>query len=365
MLYLYLLITLILLYIVLINPKGNMIIKSLVFGLLFGIIAYNFIPHKDYDLMRHHLFIIDFIKNDNFNYLITKIHLHQYELIPTIYSYLIAKLNNINLSQFFIVTLGYSTMYYLVSDYAKKMNLNKWYFIPILLFTIFGFYVLYFISGLYFYIAVILFSLAVYLDYQKDTNKIIVYLLYFLTLFIHDSLLFPMAILILYKLFKNRINVISIIIISFVIYFSYDILSFLVLNKLTFLEPIVRMYNAYMLNQDYMRRLYSNHIFFIEISKIITVLIFSLISSIKGIKNKVNYLLILLSLSTIFMITKSIVMIRFAMIIQLIGIVPMIDYFKSSNNKKYKIIFYLILVTLSIYYLIYFIYTIRGQTFNF
>lgn len=363
---LYILISIILIYMVFVDPKKNTILKSIIFGLFFGIIAYIFIPRSDYDLSRHQLYVKSFMNSGGLNYLIYKIRFHEYELIPTIYSFIIAKFNNVNLTQFFVVSLGYGTMYYLVSDYSKRINMNNLFRIVILMFTIFGFYVLYFISGLYFYIGAIIFSLAFYLDYYKKSNRLTVYLLYFLTIFIHDSMLFPLGILALYKLFKSNINIISMLVISFLIFFSYTILFHLTYTySVDFLEPIFKMYSSYLSNGEYMIRLYRGNIFFIEISKIMVVLISTIILYVKENKNKYYNYIILMILSTLFMVTRSIVMIRFSMVIHLIGIVPLSNYFIEIKNKKNKLLMFVFLSVLSLYYLLYFIYILKQQTFNF
>ena len=234
------------------------------------------------------------------------------------------------------------------------------------MFTIFGFYVLYFISGLYVYIGAIIFSLTFYLDYYKKSNRLIVYLLYFLTIFIHDSMLFPLGILALYKLFKSNINIISMLVISFLIFFSYTILFHLAYTySVNFLEPIFKMYSSYLSNGEYMIRLYRGNIFFIEISKIMVIFISTIILYIKENKNKYYNFIILMILSTLFMVTRSIVMIRFSMVIQLIGIVPLSNYFIEMKNKKNKLLMFIFLSVLSLYYLLYFIYILKQQTFNF
>ena len=364
---LYLLLTLIILFIILVNPRNNTVIKSISFGVLFGIIAYNFVPQSNYDLARHHAFIDGFIRNKSIDNLILQINSQDYELLPVIYSYLIAILNNVNLAQFLIVSLGYGIMYYLVSDYSNDIKLKRIYYLPVLAFAIFGFYVLYFISGLYFYIGVILFALAFYLDYQKKIKKrIIVYLLYAMTLFIHDALFFPIGLLVLYKLFRNRINLFSIIIISTLTYFSYSILQYLSIHYFTeVLTRFVKLYEAYLQNGAYMKRLYSGNIFIVEFSKMITVLIFTTKLYIKDRENKVYHFIFLMSLSTLFMLSKSIVMIRFCMLIQLLGIIPIVDYFGKAENNKKKPILLVLFSMLCSYYFIFFIHTIIHETFIF
>ena len=81
-------------------------------------------------------------------------------------------------------------------------------------------------------------------------------------------------------------------------------------------------------------------------------------------RRQYNYIY-LLSFSSIFMLTKSIVMIRFCMLIQLLGIVPMIDYFKKQGNRNLKFVMFFYVVILAVYYFVYFVSVLQGENFYF
>ena len=128
------------------------IIYSILLGFMFGILAYYFNPPENYDLFRLKLIVSELV-NLNFNEVLTLTKVSDLEFIPMIYSYLISLTHNFNLLQFFVVTLGYSILFYMLYDYRKVSELDTLSFIAVVLFTIFGFNTLYFISGLYNYIA--------------------------------------------------------------------------------------------------------------------------------------------------------------------------------------------------------------------
>ncbi len=342
------------------NRKG--IFYSILIGLTLGIISYYFIPPIDYDLFRHHLVVEEFngLNFKNFFLIAKNIDL---EFIPKIYSYFISILGNNDLLQFFIVSLGYTILFYMLYDYRKQSCINNGLFIFITIFIIFGFNALYFISGLYCYIAMIIFSFGIYNEYIKCNNKIVSYILYILVLFIHNSLFFAFAIYLFYKLFKNKLNYKNIFICLLCLFFLNYFVGFL--NSIINLEIINKLnetYNHYLIRNDYMKKFYSGIIFFIEISKLLMILICIFLQKEKNKFSGVNGYIILLSICTILMIPKSIVMIRFIMIIQFLGIIPIFDYFSKVN--KNKILLLIIIIFLDLIYIGFFYRSFRNENFG-
>ncbi|MCI9585764.1 MAG: hypothetical protein HFH45_03935 [Bacilli bacterium] len=285
------------------------------------------------------------------------------EFIPLLYSYIIATIQNIDLLQFFVVTTGYSILLYLLYDYRKITNISFIPFLGIVLFTIFGFHALYFISGLYFYIAIIIFTLAFYYNYIKKGNTIIVYILYFISLFIHNAMFFPIAILIIYKIFKNQFNAKSILVCIFIFGLAGYILNFISSTiDIHILNSLTDTYNAYIKSDDQMHKYYSGNALYIEITKLIITILCILIQKERKKTSEINGFILLLSISTLIMIPQSIVMVRFIMLIQFIGIVPMIDCLK--NLTKNKLILLFIILALSSIYIYYFYHILSPENFG-
>lgn len=342
------------------NTRG--ILYSILIGTTLGLAAYYFVPPNDYDLYRHHLIVnsLSQIKFSKFLLISNKIDL---EILPLFYSYIISKIGNIDLLQFFVVSIGYSILFYLLYDYRKRTNLNNINFIVILLFTIFGFHALYFISGLYCYIAIIIFSLAFYNEYVRNGNKKISYLLYLSTLFIHNSMFFAVFILIVYKLFKDKINIKSLVICLGIVIFATYILQYLnSIIDFQILKTITNMYTNYIERNNSMKKFYSGTVLFIEVSKLIITLLCIFLQKERKKSKGINGFIILLSLCTILMIPRSRVMIRFVMLIQFLGIVPIMDYFKSKN--KNRIFIFTIITVLSMIYILYFYRLFYNQNFS-
>lgn len=344
--------------------KKYLFLKSLIFGLLFGIIAYNLIPRETYDILSHQKVVFIFMNSRSISTLKYVLATNELEFLPIIYSYFISFFNDIHLTQFIIVVLGYSIIFYLLIDYLSENNICKLYSISIMLFIVFGFYAINFMSGLYYYIGVIFFALAFYLDYyKKHFNKASAYILYIIAFLSHDTLLFPIALVIMFKFFRNKLNLKTIILVLLVIPFSYSILNYIYdVYQFSFLVPILKIYTAYLNNGLRMKKFYDGYVYYLEISKLIyTLVIVILIRKDESIKEFNNYLLILIA-STIMMMTKSIVMIRFVMLIHFIGIVPIVKYFKTRKNN---IIMYFSMFTLLLFYVIYFFHVMGEQSYNF
>ncbi len=332
------------------------ILYSLLIGFALGLIAYYFIPPFEYDLFRHHHAVIR-LSNLTFSTAISLYKTFELEIIPFLYSFIISKLNNIDLLQFFIVSIGYSILFYMLYDYRKKIEINDINFLIIVLFTIFGFLALNFISGLYCYIAIIVFAFALYNEYIKEKNKILSYILYVLTLFMHTSMFFPFAILVVYKIFKNKLNAKNLTICIACVIFAEYILLFLssVLN-VSFIDQINTMYRHYISRNGSMKKLYSGTVAFVEITKIIMTIICIVLQKERKKTEGINGYIILLTILTTLMLQKSIVMIRFAMLIQFLGIVPMADFLKvdlKEQDKMHKLIYFSI-VALCMIYIAYF-----------
>lgn len=334
------------------DKKKKSFTYALLMGLLLGIISYHFIPLSSYDLYRHHL-VCYTLKGKTFAYLLKNINNFDLELFPLLYTYIISMLKNINLQQFFVVTIGYTIIFSILYDYRKKENIKLIPFLIITCFTYFGFNALNFISGLWFYIALITLFLTLYLDYYCKWNKKIVYVLYIATLFMHTSMFFPIVILIIYKIMGNKFNLKSLMICGLIFMIPTFLLS--LLNSIvstSILSNIEWLINVYFDNNYLMQRFYSGNAFYIEMIKLfISLLFIFLLRKEKKFEN-IKGFIIILSVCTLIMMIKSIVMIRFIMLIQFLSIPFMIEYF--SDFKKRKIWMLFLLAVLTLYFGIFF-----------
>ena len=348
---------LIFLYIIDKDKKG--LFYSILIGVSLGIISYYYVPKEGYDLIKNHNMVL-MLQNMKFSDVVSISGSLDLEFIPVFYSYFISFFNNVDLLQFFVVSGGYSILFYMLYDYRKKVSIDNISFFIISLFIFFGFNTLYFISGLYCYLAFIIFSFVFYSEYVNNKNSLICSILYILLIFVHNSLLLPVAILFLMKLLKNKFNIK--IVISLVLLFvsTFYVLTYLntIINSAS-LQRVLMMYNVYTENNDHYKIYYSGIVFFIEISKLVMTLLCSLKNQKKDIT--INYIFSL-SLITILMMIKARLAIRYIMIIQFIGMVPIMNVLKEK--KKYRVIYLIVLVILTCIYMAYFIKMFSDQSFG-
>ncbi len=320
------------------KKKSTIIISSILLGILVGYVAFNFIPNPEFDLTRHQNVVNVFSKCSNFDDFaaVSEGFGSSLEIIPQVISYFVSRFNNPDLLQFICVAIGYSAIFYILSDSKKNANLGNKKFIPLFILMLFGQSTLYYFSGLYNYMAISLFALAFYLDYNKK-KKIPAYILYILLPFVHNSILFPLAFLMLYKICGNKFDRRFVIISIFSVLAVTNILSFMIDSiGITQLEHVRTVLGEYLSKNDSMQRFYSGSGLFIEILKAMFVMAVSFIAiKTKKDDNIAPYIFIFI-IVTLIMATNSIVIIRFASLALYLCIVPITELLsKKDTISKY------------------------------
>ena len=345
------------------SDKGSKgIVYSVLIGIVFGLFAYHFIPKPGYDLIKHQNIVLT-LQGMTLKNVFSISGRLDLEIIPILYSYIISFLPNINLLQFFVVSSGYGILLYMMYDYRKRTKLDSISFFIIVLFVLFGFNTLYFISGLYCYIAFIIFALVFYNEYVLKKYKSFSIIMYILLVLMHNSLALPVLILFIMKLYKDKFNLKTIIILFLIFIFSYYIVSYVnTFISSPSLRRILMMYNAYTLKNEHYKIYYSGYIFAIEITKLIVTLFFTIINGIKEKKKPINNYILSLALITVLMMFKARLAIRYVMIIQFLGIVPIME--ELAKNEKRKIVYWAGLTALTVFYIIFFIRVFRYQSFG-
>lgn len=340
--------------------KKKSIVYSMLIGISLGIISYYFIPKSGYDLVRHQD-VVYRLTNVDIKSFFEFTQNYDLEFLPLLYSYLISFIGNVDLLQFFIVSAGYTIILYMLNDYKIKKDLNIIYFICISLFIVISFQHLFFISGLYFYIATILFALILYMDYIKQKNPKLCIALYIIILFVHNAMFLPFALVMIYKALKNEFNIKTVLIIILVFLGSFLIINYLdqiINNNIT--DSLVRMYGNYTNNEDHFKIIYSGSLFILEIIKMCIVVLAIILSN----KNKkLNGFILGMTIMIILMMTRSTVTIRYIMLIQLVGIIPLVDLFKNSK-KEIKTIMIIVLFVTIIMYIMYYYGIFSDQSFG-
>ena len=345
------------------DKKRNSMFYPILLGVSLGIISYYFIPKVGYDLIKNQA-VVQLFRNISFKTFLDYTKVIDLEFLPLLYSYIISFFNNVNLLQFFVVSIGYALLFYMLYDFRKIKNIDYFSFIVLTIFIIFGFNTLYFISGLYCYIGIIIFALGIYYEYIKKKNKAICYSLYILSLFVHSSLFLPAFLLIMFKINKEKFNINTIVACFLIFVFALEIIS--LFNNIfpsVIFTRIIYMYNNYVTKNEHYKIYYSGTILFIELSKLLITLLFTFIDRNKKENIKTNDYILLLSLSTILMLFRARVTIRYVMLIQFIGIIPITSVISRTKGKN-KLLLSSVIMVFGMFYLLHFISIFSEQSFG-
>ena len=111
-----------------------------------------------------------------------------------------------------------------------------------------------------------------------------------------------------------------------------------------------------------MYKFYGGTVFLIEITKLIVIIACLLIQKERKKTDNINGFIILLSICILSVLPQSIVMIRFIMLLQFIGIVPIFDALKK--NTKLKLLYTFGIIVLTLIYSIYTYKLFKNQNFG-
>ena len=329
------------------------IVTSVLLGLLVGIFAFYFTPREDFDLIFHRNVVEKYIAADSitdFNIISENIDL---EIIPRMLSFFVSKFDNVNILQFLVSLIGFSSIFYVLVDYKNRIGLSNIKFIPLFLLGLFGQPIIFYFSGLYCYLAISILALAIYLDYVKKI-KIAPYLLYALVLLIHNSMAFPVAYIVLFKILGNRFNVKFLVVSILGAIFITFVLSFLVNDMgISFLGGIEETFEKYMSRNSSFQNIYTGAILVLDVIKLIfTILVSAIIVKKKDESlSAVAAFILVFSIVIAILSARSIVMTRFISLVFYFSIVLAMQLIKNGTKISWFILIasYIFAITLSVY----------------
>ncbi len=317
---------------------------------ILAIIAYRYIPSVEYDLYRHHLGV-DRLKLMEFSSVL-QYAISEFEIIKVFIMYVVAKLNNNDILQFMVSFLGYTMILFMIYDYTKRNNMNRWVMLLTMLYMLISLNYIHFISGLWNLLAMIIFALGIYMEYIMKKTKIISYILYVIAPFIHISMLLPIFIKILCNLIaKNKINIKSIIIISIIVVGPPLLAS--IFNRyinIPGITQLMKMYEGYFINgAELDSSLHKTPRMLIEAATNFIIFGYAFIFMYKKKENCMYDLSAIYFITTILLTINAGIFIRFIFLSQLIGIPLIMDYFSNVKiNKIDSIVVYCIIIFVSI-----------------
>lgn len=338
--------------------------SSLLIALTLGLIAYNFSPPTSFDLYRHHQAVEGLMKmsiNQAGNLIATS-----YEPLAVAINFLVAKSKNVNLLQLSTVTCGYWIIFFMLKDYAKKYRVKATPLALTLLFTISSLTYINYISGIWNYLAMIIFAFAFYLESQPNKNRIVIYAMYLATPLIHSSMFLPLILLFLFKLCGERLGKRLFIAIG-IIFASLPLIPPVVssLSGFTIFSQLEPMYQAYFASGPRFYNLYAGNVLVMETLKasvyIAIVLLTYKKASIEA--KRVSSFILLLLAAIVTYAPVSIAATRFILLVQLLGFPILMDYL-SSKNTYIKLTLVCIILLLSMVFITYQYLTLRGLDFH-
>ncbi len=225
--------------------------KKLYTFILFGlfIISFTFIPSEDMDLYRHYLTLENF-RNNGWE---AVLNYYYFDSLPiyAIYFYIISQLKINAFLPGITAILVYGFCFLTINKVSNKYNIAQKGESRALLCLLFTLNLLNVMSGIRNALAFSIFSYFIYIDLVERKKRILCWVIYFLLIFLHSSILMLIAFRILLLFYTKRTKIIFFICIlfwnKFYVIIIY-ILSFFPSNPLNslFLEQI-----EFYSNQDY------------------------------------------------------------------------------------------------------------------
>ena len=230
----------------------------------------------------------------------------------------------------------------MIADYKNKIRLDNKYFVPVFITVLFAQPAIYYFSGLYNYLAINIFALAFYLDYNSG-RKVTSMLIYATLPLLHTSMLLPVGVVVLFKILRNKINVWSILIILLIAtFFTLNLGHYLVYDLgMNWLMPVQKVLDNYTaLNEHYIIQNYGGLGFVINIAEILIAALGCLFT-LKDKKNSETKAFLAMFIAIVLLIIpRIVVMVRFAPLVLMIGSVIIMDILKTKKNiKKYAACF--------------------------
>lgn len=168
-----------------------------------ALISLNLDPKK-YGLdLNVYFSIMDNIKNISWNTFF-EIYVNQKEILTNLLFYVFASIGNYNLWTFFVTFFCYSSLFYIVSDYAGIKKINNKQFILVVGICILFYNNISAITGLRNSLAINIFTLALYFEYFRKKKNIVYKILYLIPCTIHMSMIIGIIIRLIIPFYKGK-----------------------------------------------------------------------------------------------------------------------------------------------------------------
>ena len=298
---------------------------------MLAIIAYYLEPPTNFDLYRHHQVVIELQRLDwgqIFNYA-----LEEKEILRVLIMAIVAKIGNIDLLQFVVAFIGYSILFLIIDDYAKRFNIKKWIFILCIAYITFvSLNYINFISGLWNYFAMIVFLLGIYMEYVLKCNKKLCYAIYLITPLIHISLLFMVILKVVFSFaYKEKLNwkTLTITAVIFIVpQLTINLLSHF--SNISLVSTIIKMYDSYFVNGSQFEVLHGG--VNLALALIRAAICIYMYTNLKN-KEQLDKFTVLALVTTLVLIINAGVFIRYVTMTDFMAIPLFMKYFSQTKTK--------------------------------
>ena len=331
-----------------IMSKKHKKIYGMLTALSLATIAYTWKPASNYDLYRWHL-EMKYLSHYNFQNFI-KFATSNIEILNYGMKYYLALLGDKNLLQFFVTWIGYSEIFWMIADYSKDKEYPKIQFTIMVFFILISLGYIDFISGLWFNLAIINFSLGMYL-YSYKKNKMIPYLFMIISALFHVSTIYLLVLFLFLKLTKNRHLIRKSVILFLIFLLVGPILNFLSNTfNVGIFNTFNKLYNSYFIHGDRFESLHGGSNLALALFRLfICVMMILMYCKNEQVKTSNYNLAVFVVFSVVPLIAQAGIFIRFIFFIELLLIPIFLDFVKEKEMKNTKfIIFFIILIIIGL-----------------
>ena len=328
------------------KDKKHKNVYLIIIAIFVALFSYNYRPKSEEDLYRHHIDTMQY--EDASVEVLAKDISQKPEQLSTVYKFIISKTGNQDLLQFFTSAISFFILFYLLNEYTEKnKDVKGWRLFGIWIFVLSGFHFIVITSGIFYTLALEIFSLGVYLNYEKK-RKVWGWIFYIMPMFIHTCAFLPFILILLFKLLGSKNNIKNILILVGLIMSIGFLLVVIAPNiDLPIVKELSNLYKWYFNNEEAWADMHPIPILIMYMSRLVPVCVsYKMAHS----KNGISDFSFFMTVAIVVLYFQTTFSIRYIHIAVLCGL-PLL--FAAARDKKYGRLFSLSLYVFAAPHIIY------------
>ena len=305
-----------------------------------AVIAYNWVPSESMDLYRHHQQTLS-MANFDFEYLGALVA-KNLKPLQYLIEFIVAQTGNYNLLQFIVAFCGYFEIFWLVCDLAEMKKIKRGPFTILMIYATLTLNYIGFISGLWFYLAVINVALSIYLSHFRKTKRL--HLLFLVaSACLHAGMLYMLLILLAFrkiKLFKkvNLPTMLIVIIAAMSFGVVLTLLQNLLGSEIAILDVASDKYENYFVNGAQYDSLHSGWNLITSILSILLGLFLGFWEQKRGKERDYGSFLVYFTIYILATILSATVFVRYGFLVILLSLPLVADYWAKTFDRDKKLL---------------------------